>query len=623
MLKTIELTVRGQELECKSIKVASGLVEQIQCHFSFADDKWNYPAITAMFENKTHRVTASDVVVNGTVKVPWEVLVDKGEVKVNLEAHTFDGKEIITQMTSFSTTCIQVAQQVLTTAGFKPTPEPWERALEEIKKQLANKMDIAPDDGKQYGGQGKNWTEITGGAAPKPYAEFQKIGKWFDNVTYVKTEEEYVRQYMYERYHGEINKKEMQLIAKRPRGGCSAVFVNDMLAKNLDWTFSECLNFRVVDHSGKYSFHGMAGGVTSLTQKTEYSEVNGYRVLPFMVNDGENSEGLKVGLNVVPLDETKGGKPFTKPTTGTKPELQPTCLMMIPALLLKNYATAKEACKALQEDFNIYAPHTELLQEEMHLIIADEPKEEGATADCFIVEFIDNKVIVLDAKEHPWMVNYYYFGAEFNDKGEVNWATLTDHPQGVHRSNLIAAALQDKNMTMLKLLKLMQVTLRYTTTYKDFDWRDEFCGYYEKYGDLTIEQAINNPERFRTLFTNAGTMFQHRSRDPLSDYFGTWQTVHSVVYCKGVMYVIVEEQGMNYISSFKLDTNYTSASDTTVFEQKEESDRWIIKHNHNNYPSVTLYDGNNIPTLGEVNYIDGNTIEIKFTKAIKGIAYLN
>lgn len=62
---------------------------------------------------------------------------------------------------------------------------------------------------------------------------------------------------------------------------------------------------------------------------------------------------------------------------------------------------------------------------------------------------------------------------------------------------------------------------------------------------------------------------------------------------------------------------------TYTYYQITPSDNWVIKHNLNRYPSVTIVDSSGNVVVGEVKYIDNNTINISLVGVFAGTAYLN
>lgn len=66
-----------------------------------------------------------------------------------------------------------------------------------------------------------------------------------------------------------------------------------------------------------------------------------------------------------------------------------------------------------------------------------------------------------------------------------------------------------------------------------------------------------------------------------------------------------------------------SADKSYIHSQKSASNIWHVTHNLNKYPNVTIVDSANTVVVGDVFYIDANNIDIKFTGAFTGKAYLN
>lgn len=60
-----------------------------------------------------------------------------------------------------------------------------------------------------------------------------------------------------------------------------------------------------------------------------------------------------------------------------------------------------------------------------------------------------------------------------------------------------------------------------------------------------------------------------------------------------------------------------------VFTQAAASALWKIRHNLNKYCSVSVVDSSGNIVVGDVNYIDKGNIEISFSAAFSGKAYLN
>lgn len=70
-------------------------------------------------------------------------------------------------------------------------------------------------------------------------------------------------------------------------------------------------------------------------------------------------------------------------------------------------------------------------------------------------------------------------------------------------------------------------------------------------------------------------------------------------------------------------TQVEQACDSYVHKQTTASDVWVIAHNLDKYPSVTIVDTGGSVVVGEITYIDTNTIQLQFAGAFSGTAYLN
>ena len=60
-----------------------------------------------------------------------------------------------------------------------------------------------------------------------------------------------------------------------------------------------------------------------------------------------------------------------------------------------------------------------------------------------------------------------------------------------------------------------------------------------------------------------------------------------------------------------------------VWRQMEASDEWTIVHNLGKRPSVTIVDSADTQVVGNVAYLDDDTVQVTFSAAFSGTAYLN
>lgn len=80
---------------------------------------------------------------------------------------------------------------------------------------------------------------------------------------------------------------------------------------------------------------------------------------------------------------------------------------------------------------------------------------------------------------------------------------------------------------------------------------------------------------------------------------------------------LVKKNSVDYQAEWK------TIVDHYVHNQETALIQWTITHNLGKFPSVSVVDSANDEVIGEVTYIDTNSLIIKFTAAFSGKAYLN
>ena len=66
-----------------------------------------------------------------------------------------------------------------------------------------------------------------------------------------------------------------------------------------------------------------------------------------------------------------------------------------------------------------------------------------------------------------------------------------------------------------------------------------------------------------------------------------------------------------------------SGDKTFIFYQTLNTTKWEITHNLGKNPSVTVIDTGGTEIVGEIKYINSSKVEITFSIAVNGTAYLN
>lgn len=531
MLQQIEVDVFGQVIEPRrKVNLASDLVNQVGLLFNF-DELWQeFEYVHAFFRNCGSGYEAPPVLVeDNKVLVPWEVLTTTGKIDVSLVGNKVDEKGFITErLTTYKATVYIVRENERVTNKLGPTGGEFEYLINLLNKKK-DKF---------------------------PYDFLKRRTDFLYDVHYSELDYDYAKEYMRNNFK-DVNPS-----------GCSAVFSNGLLGKNLDWYYDWTVQFAVMikPSLGRYASIGVAGGIKSLTVESVKNgeNIESYKIVPFLINEGVNECGVFACANVVPNYETKDGVRFTTKTTGTNEGKSELCAAMLCRVVLDRFSNATDAVNALRDEYNIYCPNAESLDEELHFLIGDQEKQ-------YVVEFINNEVIIIDVTDDKsWITNYYRATAEFDENNHLIWQSLTDHAMGVHRSNLIADNVTN-DISIKEMMSLISETLKYSNTYTE-NWIDELCGDYETFGNLTIEDVYTNPEKFDDILAYVKNQFEHRSRDYDSPYFGSWETCHSVVYdiVNRRMYVIVREEGM--LKAFY----YSYDKDSAVFVGFDKANKYLM-----------------------------------------------
>lgn len=123
------------------------------------------------------------------------------------------------------------------------------------------------------------------------------------NVLRLRPILERVSDYLYTTEYGAYDYKDgVKNISKiSPIGMCSAIRKNNLVGRNLDWYYDDCVNVVVKTKAcqGRYATIGMAHTSLTKTQVDNGEWSDYYNVLPFLVGDCINEHGLYASLNVV------------------------------------------------------------------------------------------------------------------------------------------------------------------------------------------------------------------------------------------------------------------------------------------------------------------------------------
>lgn len=310
-------------------------------------------------------------------------------------------------------------------------------------------------------------------------------------------------------------------------GGCTAIIRDGLFGRNYDWKYSNSCEFvvRTPAINGRHGVVGMVGNVNGLTKdfvkSGEYSDM--YKVLPFMLTDGQNDHGLRMSINVVPSD--KGS------TTDTLPGYDKVNALMFVRWALDHCATVGEVIDATEGAISLYVP--QVLRDmgyEVHFLVSDR-------RETRILEFVDNECVWT---EHNIITNFFINGVTFKADGtvpvigdsDISEYGLTNHAEGLERYNIAVNGAEEDIYDLLEDLKFTN-----TYTLENDIWYSELCS------SVPITSPI---EDFEAAMFVERAKYAERSRDTGD----TWQTVHSSVYNGDMLVVHTQE---NYIYSFVFD----------------------------------------------------------------------
>lgn len=358
-----------------------------------------------------------------------------------------------------------------------------------------------------------------------------------------------VTDYLYEADYADIDydsakaylKKDADTIAMP--GACSAFKQGSRFCRNFDWVYDHSAEF-VVDvqppkTSGRFRTKGVCGGIKAFTEDFVKDNTNDgnelYSILPFLMRDGMNEQGLFAEINVVPIwDPDNNNK-----SVPTEREIEEISALMLVRYVLDNFSTAYTAVRYLKYFVSIYFPKAlHKMGYECHWMIGD-------STNVYCVEIIDNEVVITDITAIPYMTNFHIYNVEFNADGTVYTPATQDethnavdtnhiHPlgAGLERYNYISNSITDVDYWDIAK------GLRYTNSYKpDTEWLTEFVG-------LRGLQADSDAEDFEPVVEAAHEAYVNRNRD----YGDTWQTCHTAIYnpSRYILILSVQESGDYY-----------------------------------------------------------------------------
>lgn len=393
------------------------------------------------------------------------------------------------------------------------------------------------------------WREVVFGEYNGYYVDKKKIAPYAYEVWYNELNYDYAHEY----FRNENS-------AVYSDYGCSAVRTGNLYGRNFDWLYDNTCEF-VVHTKATGGRHATLGTATMFKQLIpEVVETNrynpAYTAVPFGIVDGCNDAGLVMNTNVVPAKHDVGT--YINPTGSVEVTL---CSSMLVRFVLDHFSTAMEAYNYIRQHVRLYFPQRLTDKKfEPHFMIAD--KTITLIMECIDGGWVARLPILADEKNI--MTNFHVYQVRFISSGKdllytpatqtasqtaVSFNKIEEYGVGLERYNLIANSYTDA-ATLPGMTKLLK-DLRYTNTYtQDIADPKSWCTEYtdEHYG-LTVESSFS---AFDTIRNAGKTMYENRSRDEEDEHFGTWQTVHSVIYDLDTMKAHFMFQENDVIYSFDI-----------------------------------------------------------------------
>ena len=114
---------------------------------------------------------------------------------------------------------------------------------------------------------------------------------------------------------------------------------------------------------------------------------------------------------------------------------------------------------------------------------------------------------------------------------------------------------------------------------------------------------------------------------PASPLANSWYLVNNGDYAEtyvtdnlGILKKIGNSAMINELINDALVTSNNNASTHT---QGVASDTWVINHNLNYYPNISIVDSGGTVVIGNITYTNANRITVTFSGAFSGSAYLS
>lgn len=350
----------------------------------------------------------------------------------------------------------------------------------------------------------------------------------------LEKEEDYLYKTTYEVLDYDFAKKYFREKENKFNGSCSVLRSGNYIGRNFDWFDNYDVAFVVKTPKTI----GVTGSLSALSKQVveRRKNVEEYRVLPFYLVDGINSDGLFAEMNVVP----SLGNKITIPEEEKRESI---CSIMLVRYILDNFTGVDEAIDYIKKYVEIYNPKG-LENSEIHYMLSDNDTTK-------VLEIIDGRLVTIDSNIST---NFHLYNVTLNSDGTVYTPKtaieglnpgsqgIENFANGLERWNI----LNNSNITDLDSMRNTMRNIYYSKTYTIPDlentWFSEFVG-----GDITVDTPANDYDFIDRVNTYKEAFETHTKDDG-----NFWITTHQSLYDlnEKILYVSSQENDTEFSYDF-------------------------------------------------------------------------
>lgn len=389
-------------------------------------------------------------------------------------------------------------------------------------------------------------------------------------IEYLPDRIDYVKDYLYKTEYTDLEyeyaREYFKTIEPQIPAACSVIRKGNYYGKNYDWLYDENAEFvvKINKTNTHYSSINVCSsiGLTDEFVKSKQPS-NRYKLVPFYAVDGMNEYGLTASILVVPNEEEYGLGDKTVPQDEKQDSIN---ALMLVRYILDNFQNAETACEYINQYVEVCYPQKLLeMGYKTHYMISDKDND-------YILEPIaynDGDIVMEYMKFdniRACATNFHIIPTTFNDDGTVytpetqydeynahDYNKISMNGSGLERFNYLIDSYDYMSFENISHMYITLSGAKFTDAYTVGHKYTEFVGI----DNLTV---TSDPSDFSSVISEAEAKYNHKSRNPESQYYGTWQTVHSSVYdLENLTLSLFTQEDFNDLSEYSFNLFYTKA----------------------------------------------------------------